>query len=210
MDAPEILQQYFHLTEIQKEQFQKLQDLFSDWNQRVNLISRKDIENLYERHVLHSLAIAKVLEFNPNTHILDVGTGGGFPGIPLAIYFPDCRFHLVDSIGKKIKAVEEIIYMLGLKNCYATHIRAEHVKDKPQFVVSRAVVEIPKMIKWVKNKVSSKSTHHLPNGLLCLKGDTVNEELKGIKQAFHIFPIKNYFREDFFQTKVVVHVEMDF
>lgn len=210
MDSPEILQQYFPLTEIQKKQFQQLQDLYTDWNQRVNLISRKDIDNLYERHVLHSLAIAKVLEFNSKTHILDVGTGGGFPGIPLAIYFPECQFHLIDSIGKKIRAVEEIIYSLGLENCYASHARAEHVKDKPQFVVSRAVVEIPKLIKWVKTKVSSKSTHHLPNGLLCLKGEDVGMELKTIKQAFHIFPVKNYFREDFFETKVVVHVEMDF
>lgn len=210
MDSIEILQQYFHLDANQEKQFAQLQTLYTEWNQKVNLISRKDIDNLYERHVLHSLAIAKVLEFNPRTHILDIGTGGGFPGIPLSIYFPECQFHLVDSIGKKIRAVEEIIYSLNLKNCYATHMRAEHVKDKPEFVVSRAVTEIPKMIKWVKSKVSSKSTHQLPNGLLCLKGDDVEKEMAGIKHAYHIFPLKEYFRGDFFSTKVLVHVELDF
>ena len=209
MDSPEIITQYFHLNETQMKQFQQLEMLYTDWNQRVNLISRKDIDHLYEHHVLHSLAIAKVLEFNPKTHILDIGTGGGFPGIPLAIFFPDCQFHLVDSIGKKIRAVEEIIYSLNLKNCYATHIRAEDVKDKPEFVVSRGVAELSKMIKWVKNKVSSKSTHHLPNGLLALKGEDVAAELKSIKNAHHIFPVRNFFRGDFFDTKVLVHVELD-
>jgi 16S rRNA (guanine527-N7)-methyltransferase len=209
VDSPEILSQYFHLTDLQRTQFQNLQNLYTDWNQKVNLISRKDIDNLYERHVLHSLAIAKVLEFNPQTHILDLGTGGGFPGIPLAIFFPECRFHLIDSIGKKIRAVEEIIFSLGIKNCYATHLRAEHIKESSHFVVSRAVTEIPKMIKWIGKKISSKSSHHLPNGLFCLKGDDVKTELKNIRQSCQVFPIKKFFREEFFEKKVVVHVEMD-
>jgi len=210
LEAPEILRKYFKLTEAQTKQFCALDDLYRDWNNKINVISRKDIDNLYERHVLHSLSIAKVLQFNAGTHILDIGTGGGFPGIPLAILFPDCQFHLIDSIGKKIKVVDEIIFSLGLNNCYATHVRAEHVKGHYDFAVSRAVTEIPIIAKWVKNKIQSKSTHHLPNGLLCLKGEDVENELKGLRYPHRVFPLSKYFQEEFFQTKVVVHLEMDF
>jgi len=210
LEAVDILKQYFTLTENQTRQFQALDTLYREWNELINVISRKDIENLYERHVLHSLGIAKVLNFNPGTHILDVGTGGGFPGIPLAILFPDCQFHLVDSVGKKIKVVEQVIYSTGLTNCYATHIRAEHVKGHYHFAVSRAVTELPVIAKWVKHKILPKSTHHLPNGLLCLKGDDVEKEFKGMRYPHRIFKLKDYFREEFFETKVVVHIEMDF
>jgi 16S rRNA (guanine527-N7)-methyltransferase len=169
---------YFpELNEIQLSQLEQLKPLYEEWNAQINVISRKDIDNFYERHVLHSLGIAKVMKFKPGTHILDVGTGGGFPGIPLAIMFPKCKFHLVDSIGKKIKVVNEVATSLGLKNVTATHQRAEQVKDKYDFVVSRAVTRLDPFIGWIKTKIKSQNKNELPNGILYLKGGDLTEEL---------------------------------
>lgn len=202
----EIILKYFpNLSEIQKEQFSKLQGLYEQWNVHINLISRKDIENLYLKHVLHSLSIAKVIDFADGTKILDVGTGGGFPGIPLAIFFPNVEFLLVDSIGKKINVVKEIADKIGIKNLKAEHKRAEQVMGKFDFVVSRAVTKMKVFQQWVRKKISSKRKNILNNGILYLKGGDLSYELKGIKNA-NIYDISKYFEEDFFETKKIVYI----
>jgi 16S rRNA (guanine527-N7)-methyltransferase len=204
-----ILLKYFpNLSENQKKQFEQLQSLYELWNAQINVISRKDIESLYEHHVLHSLGIAKVMEFKPNTKIMDVGCGGGFPGIPLAILFPESNFYLVDSIGKKIKVVNEISAAIGLKNLKAEHKRAEEVKDKFEFIVSRAVTEFPSFYKWVQNKISKNQFNNLPNGILYLKGGDLTEELKSFEKRVVLYDLKDYFEEEFFETKKVVYLPL--
>lgn len=181
--------------------------MYRYWNERINVISRKDIDFLYERHVLHSLAIAKVQDFLPKSCVLDVGTGGGFPGIPLAVLYPDVEFHLVDSIQKKIKVVNEVAQRLDLKNVHAEANRAENIRHTYDFVVSRAVTSMPKFTQWVKGKFNAVSKHERNNGILYLKGGDLSEELKNYPKA-EIYPIKNYFDSDFFDTKVVVYLPM--
>jgi 16S rRNA (guanine527-N7)-methyltransferase len=204
-----ILLKYFpDLTEQQQEQFAALQGLYELWNAQINVISRKDIDLLYERHILHSLGIAKIIKFNPNTNILDVGCGGGFPGIPLAILFPECNFYLVDSIGKKIKVVNEVAAAIGLTNLKAEHKRAEEVNEKFEFIVSRAVALTSELHRWVQNKMSKKQFNNLPNGLLLLKGGDLTEELKDFKKRVVVYDLKDYFKEEFFETKKVVYLSM--
>jgi 16S rRNA (guanine527-N7)-methyltransferase len=207
MDSPKIIYKYFPtLPELQKKQFEMLGNLYADWDSKINVISRKDIDNFYERHVLHSLGIAKIISFKPNTKILDVGTGGGFPGIPLAILFPDCEFYLVDSVGKKIKVVNAVIESLELKNATGIWSRAEELKEKYHFIVSRAVTGLPEFYKWVKDKFISVHFNQLPNGILYLKGGDVEKEIRKIKVKSKSFDLKNYFEENFFETKKVVYV----
>ncbi len=206
----ELILKYFpNLTEIQQQQFSKLYDLYLDWNSKINIVSRKDIEELYLRHVLHSLGIAKVIEFKSGTKIMDVGTGGGFPGIPLAILFPECHFHLVDSINKKLKVVLAITQDLELANIKVTHSRVEAINDTYDFIVSRAVTAMPSFVSWVKRKITKKSNHDLKNGILYLKGGDLTEELKDYPKAT-LFELTNYFQEDFFETKKVVHLPLKF
>lgn len=202
-----ILSYFPELTSKQIEQFAKLQELYVHWNQQINVISRKDTENFYERHVIHSLGIAKVIQFKKGTKIMDVGTGGGFPGIPLAILFPDCDFLLVDSIGKKIKVVNEVANALGLKNVTGIHERAEKVEGTFDFVVSRAVTQMPEFITWVKNKISKTSKNALPNGILYLKGGNLSEEMKKVKQWSKEYNLRDFFEGEFFETKKVVYVK---
>ncbi|WP_185211281.1 16S rRNA (guanine(527)-N(7))-methyltransferase RsmG [Sphingobacterium mizutaii] len=206
----DIIYNYFpKLTEIQKEQFAKLEELYPLWNDQINVISRKDIESLYLKHVLHSLAIGKFVgEFAPNTRVLDVGTGGGFPGIPLAILFPEVKFHLVDSIGKKIKVVREVAEGLGLTNVEADHIRAEQLDYKYDFVVSRAVTRLGDFIPWVRNKIEKQDKNGIPNGILYLKGGDLKEEIKEARVKAELHPISSYFKEDFFDTKYVMYIPM--
>lgn len=202
-----IIKKYFpNLTLQQEQQFETLQALYEYWNAQINVISRKDIELLYERHVLHSLGIAKVIEFKPTTNIMDVGCGGGFPGIPLAILFPETNFYLIDAIGKKIKVVNAIAEAIGLKNVKAEHKRAEEVKQTFDFIVSRAVTEAPVFYSWVQNKVSRKQLNVLPNGILFLKGGELTEELKPFNKRAVLYNLKDYFKEDFFETKKVVYI----
>lgn len=209
MDNAEIIFTYFpNLTTAQCAQFEKLRALYELWNERINVISRKDMGNLYINHVLHSLAIARVATFNPGAHVLDVGTGGGFPGIPLAILFPETRFHLVDSIGKKITVVSEVSAGLGLKNVKAQQIRAEELKLQYDFVVSRAVTRLKEFYGWVKGKVRNESTHALQNGILYLKGGDLEEELAEAKRPVQVYNISDFFKEEFFETKKVVHLPM--
>jgi 16S rRNA (guanine527-N7)-methyltransferase len=204
---PDIILKYFKdLTETQIEQFSKLFELYVFWNAQINVISRKDIEELYERHVLHSLGIAKICNFKAGESVLDVGTGGGFPGIPLAILFPDTQFHLVDSIGKKIKVVNEVASALGLKNLKAEHLRAEQIKDKYNFVVSRAVTRLGEFYPWIQGKFKKESINAIPNGILYLKGGDLAEEIKESKLKAELYPLSEYFDEDFFETKFVVYV----
>jgi 16S rRNA (guanine527-N7)-methyltransferase len=206
----EIISKYFkELSPAQQDQFAALFDVYKEWNDKINVISRKDFDTLYERHVLHSLAIVKFLPFQNGSKILDIGTGGGFPGIPLAIMFPECQFHLVDSIGKKIKVVQEVAAALGLKNVKATHGRAEEVKDKYDFVVSRAVAELELLVKWSQGKISKKQINAIPNGLICLKGGDLSEELKAVNQYKELYSLNDYFTEDFFETKKLVYVSLD-
>lgn len=206
----DFLLQYFpNLNEEQKEQFALLQELYQDWNLKINVVSRKDIDELYLRHVLHSLGIAKVQSFLPESKILDVGTGGGFPGIPLAILFPDVQFHLVDSIGKKIKVVEEVASGLQLKNVKVTNARVENLNGQYDFIVSRAVAQMETFVRWVKNAILKKSNHELKNGILYLKGGDLSEELKKFPKAT-IYPLSNYFEEDFYETKTVVHLPLKY
>lgn len=186
----------------------QLEELYKLWNEKINVISRKDIDHLYERHVLHSLGIAKVITFAEGAEVLDVGTGGGFPGIPLAIMFPDARFHLVDSIGKKITVVSEVIQALSLDNASTEQIRVEQIKDKYDFVVSRAVTRLKPFYQWVKNKVSKERQHKLKNGILYLKGGDLSEELTEAKKKHKIFELSRYFEEEFFETKKVVYVPL--
>lgn len=204
-----IIKHYFpSITEHQQAQFEQLFPLYSEWNEMINVISRKDIDNLMLHHVLHSLAIAKFIEFKPGTEVLDVGTGGGFPGIPLAILFPEVNFHLVDSIGKKIKVVQGVADSLGLKNVTATHGRAEDVEGEFEFVVSRAVTRLLPFFGWVKKKISPNSYHDLKNGLLCLKGGDLMEELKELERKHKVFHLSKHFKEEFFETKKLVHVAL--
>lgn len=206
----EIISKYFpNLTDIQIQQFSNLRKLYSEWNSQINVISRKDIDELYLRHVLHSLGIAKIQPFQPNATILDIGTGGGFPGIPLAILFPESKFFLVDSIGKKIKVVQEIAKSLELKNVTATHIRAEKVKGNFDFIISRAVTKMDDFTKWTKGKIAKKNNHTLKNGILYLKGGDLTIELANFPNAT-IYNLTNFFEEDFFETKKVVHLPLKF
>jgi 16S rRNA (guanine527-N7)-methyltransferase len=207
----EIIHKYFKdLTTTQIEQFSKLQELYKDWNLKINVVSRKDIDELYLRHVLHSLAIAKVVQFKPGSKVLDVGTGGGFPGIPLAILFPETQFHLVDSIGKKIKVVNEVKEGLGLTNVKTTNGRVEEkVNDTYDFIVSRAVAQMETFVRWTKGKIAKKQNHDLKNGILYLKGGDLTEELKLYTSAT-IYNLSDYFEEDFYETKKVVHLGMKF
>jgi len=206
----ELIQKYFpNLTEVQIAQFAALQELYKDWNLKINVVSRKDIEELYLRHVLHSLGIAKVQEFKPDARILDVGTGGGFPGIPLAILFPETHFHLVDSIGKKIKVVDEVVEGLKLKNVMTTNARVEEIKGNYDFIVSRAVAAMPTFVHWVKGKIAKTSRHELKNGILYLKGGDLNEELQDYKSA-KIYNLSEYFSEGFYETKKLVHLPLKF
>jgi len=206
----EIIHKYFkNLTENQINQFAKLQELYQDWNLKINVVSRKDIDELYLRHVLHSLGIAKVMPFKPNAKVMDVGTGGGFPGIPLAILFPETQFHLVDSIGKKIKVVNEVVAGLGLQNVKTTHGRVEEVKDTYDFIVSRAVAQMETFVRWTKGKIAKKQNHDLKNGILYLKGGNLTEELQKYTSAT-IYELPNYFEEPFFETKKVVHLGMKY
>ncbi|WP_297800211.1 16S rRNA (guanine(527)-N(7))-methyltransferase RsmG [uncultured Polaribacter sp.] len=206
----EIIQKYFKdLTPTQIEQFSKLQELYKDWNLKINVVSRKDIDELYLRHVLHSLGIAKIISFKPGSKVMDVGTGGGFPGIPLAILFPETQFHLVDSIGKKIKVVNEVFAGLGLVNVKTTHGRAEDVKDTYDFIVSRAVAQMETFVRWTKGRIAKKQNHELKNGILYLKGGDLSEELK-IYTSATIYDLPNYFDEAFFETKKVVHLGMKY
>lgn len=202
-----LIQKYFkNLTADQIEKFDRLYELYSLWNAQINVISRKDIEELYERHILHSLGIAQFSSFKPGTKVLDVGTGGGFPGIPLAILFPDTQFHLVDSIGKKIKVVNEVAAALGLNNVRASHLRAEQVTDKYDFVVSRAVTRLVDFYPWVKGKFNKVSNNALPNGILYLKGGDLSEEIKESGLKAQLYPLSDYFEENFFETKYVVYI----
>ena len=202
-----ILTRYFpELTASQQQQLSALGLLYREWNEKINVISRKDIDNLYINHVLHSLAIAKVISFLPGAEILDVGTGGGFPGIPLAIVFPQSRFHLVDSIGKKIAVVSEVSTALGLKNVVPEQVRAEQLKGKYDFVVSRAVTQMKEFYGWVHNKVKSDSVHPLDNGILYLKGGDLDEEMSQLKRPYSLYDLTEFFKEDFFQTKKIVYL----
>lgn len=205
----DIVKKYFpNLTEKQLEQFELLFPLYTEWNEKINVVSRKDIDNLMLHHVLHSLAIAKIIDFRPGTEILDVGTGGGFPGIPLAILFPECSFLLVDSIGKKIKVVEEIAKALGLQNVQARHARAEDIDQDFEFVVSRAVTRITPFYYWVRKKISPNHFHSMRNGILYLKGGDLREELEEFGKKHKVFDLSTYFDEDFFETKKVLYVPM--
>jgi len=204
----EIILKYFpNLTDNQRSQFEQLSDLYEDWNSKINVISRKDIESLYEKHVLHSLGIAKVTSFVPGTQIMDVGTGGGFPGIPLAILFPEVDFYLIDVIGKKIKVVQEIASALGLKNVKAEQKRAEMVKNQFDFVVSRAVTNMPDFVSWVQQRIKSKDKNAFSNGILYLKGGDLTQELKPFPQAVE-FLLSDYFVDEFFETKKVVYLPL--
>lgn len=203
----DIILKYFpQISEEQKEQFAALYDLYADWNSKINVISRKDIENLYTHHILHSLSIAKLIQFTDGTQIMDVGTGGGFPGIPLAILFPECKFLLVDSIGKKIKVATEIATAIGLKNVRFRHSRAEEEKGLFDFIVSRAVMPLPDLVKIIKKNVSKEQRNALPNGLICLKGGDLQAEMKPFKKAAEADDLSMYFEEEFFKTKKIVYV----
>ena len=203
----ELIQRYFpNLSDLQYKQLKALGELYSDWNAKINVISRKDMEHFYERHVLHSLAIAKVIQFKPDTQILDVGTGGGFPGVPLAILFPEVSFHLVDSIGKKIKVVQEVSNALELTNLSAEHARAEQVSGQFDFVVSRAVTRLTEFYPWVQNKFNKKSFNNLDNGILYLKGVDLMEEFDQLKKPYQLFSLKEYYSEEWFESKGLVFV----
>ncbi len=195
------------LTDQQKQQLAELAPLYREWNEKINVISRRDIDNIYIHHVLHSLAIAKIISFQPGTKVLDIGTGGGFPGIPLAILFPDTQFRLVDSIGKKIKVVQSVAEAMGLTNVLAVHQRAEKVKGSFDFVVTRAVARLQLLWAWCHKKILPESKHSLPNGILCLKGGDLTEELKESNLPHQLYSLSEFFKEDFFETKQVVYVE---
>ncbi len=205
----ELIQKYFSdLSTKQNDQLAKLEELYNYWNSQINLISRKDIDNFYERHVLHSLAIAKLINFRPHTRVLDIGTGGGFPGIPLAIVFPEVEFTLVDSIGKKIKVVNEVINTLQLKNAKGIHTNSKNIQDKFDFIVSRAVTSFDNFMPLAKGKIKKNDKNSLPNGILYLKGGDLSQELRKFKKSSMLYPIKDFFKEEFFDTKYVVYISM--
>jgi 16S rRNA (guanine527-N7)-methyltransferase len=206
----ELILKYFpNLTEDQIDKFTKLEALYQDWNLKINVVSRKDIDELYLRHVLHSLAIAKVIVFKPKSKIMDVGTGGGFPGIPLAILYPECSFHLVDSIAKKLKVVDEVVAGLDLKNVKTSHTRVEDINDTYDFIVSRAVAAMPTFVHWVKGKIAKKQNHEIKNGIIYLKGGDLKEELKDYPKST-IYNITDFYTEDFYDTKKIVHLPLKF
>jgi 16S rRNA (guanine527-N7)-methyltransferase len=205
----EILNYFPDLTDLQRQQFQQLETLYHDWNSKINVISRKDIDELYVKHVLHSLAIAKIQKFEPGTYVLDVGTGGGFPGIPLAILFPETRFYLIDVILKKINVVKAVAEALQLQNVKAEQIRAENVKGDFDFIVSRAVTNMPDFVSWIKDKIKKQNKHELANGILYLKGGDLTEELKDFPKATE-YNIAEFFANEFFETKKVVHLPLKF
>ena len=208
MNSIQLIQKYFpNLSPVQIENFSRLEELYSTWNNQINVISRKDTENFYERHVLHSLGIAKIMEFKDGSEILDIGTGGGFPGIPLAILFPNCQFTLVDSIGKKIKVVNEVAKALDLKNVQGIHARAESINKKFDFIVSRAVTAMPAFLTWVDKKFKKENNNELPNGILYLKGGDLIEEMSTIKKQYRFHDLNKIFEEVFFETKKVVYLK---
>ena len=204
----EILEYFPHLTDKQKEQFKALQALYEDWNQKINVISRKDISNLYSHHVLHSLAIAKAINFKDGTTIMDFGTGGGFPGIPLAIMFPNCKFKLIDGTGKKIMVANEVIKAIGLTNVVAEHIRGKEEKGKYNFIVSRAVMPLPDLIKIVKKNISKEQNNALPNGVIVLKGGNTEDEIHEHKKLAEITPLSNWFKDDWFKEKSLIYIPL--
>ncbi len=205
----ELINKYFpNITEEQRQRFAALEALYRDWNSKINVISRKDIDNLYEHHILHSLGIAQVIKFKPGTRVMDLGTGGGFPGIPLAIMFPDVHFHLVDSIGKKIRVCDEVRTALGLTNVTTEWTRGENLKDKYDFVVSRAVMPLTDLVKLVRKNISPKAQNAMPNGLICLKGGELEHEVLPMKTHTLITSLSDYFEEEFFETKKVVYVSL--
>jgi 16S rRNA (guanine527-N7)-methyltransferase len=204
-----IIDKYFkELTEEQQRQFAMLDELYRDWNAKINVISRKDIDNLYEHHVLHSLAIGKALRFQPGTQILDFGTGGGFPGIPLAILFPECQFKLIDGTGKKIHVAQEVATAIGLKNCRAEHLRGEDENGKYDFVVSRAVMPLPDLVKIVRKNISKKQRNAIVNGLFCLKGGDLQAEIQSFKNVVEVSAISNWFEEEWFKEKNVIYMPL--
>ena len=206
----ELIETYFqNLTDTQKSQFKKLEELYHDWNLKINVVSRKDIDELYLRHVLHSLGIAKLIEFKEGSNVLDVGTGGGFPGIPLAIMYPNTQFYLVDSIAKKIKVVDEVVQGLGLKNVKTFHSRVEDINGNFDFIVSRAVAAMPTFVRWVKGKIAKEQQHDIKNGILYLKGGDLTEELKDYRTA-KIYNLSDFFKEEFFETKKLVHLPIKY
>lgn len=205
----DIVTKYFpDLTSQQLDQFGRLETLYTEWNSKINVVSRKDIEQLYERHVLHSLAIAKIIHFNPGTSVLDVGTGGGFPGIPLSIMFPETSFMLIDSIGKKIKVVSEVASALGLQNVNARHVRVEEVNQKFDFVVSRAVTAFPRFVAMVRTRISAQNNNSLPNGILYLKGGDFEEETATFGKQIKVYELQSFFEEEFFETKKLIHMSL--
>ena len=203
----ELIKTYFpELTEEQQRQMDALDALYRDWNSKINVISRKDIDQLYEHHVLHSLAIAKVLRFKPGTEILDFGTGGGFPGIPLAILFPECHFRLIDGTGKKIRVAQEVSNAIGLKNCEPVHLRGEEEKGKYDFIVSRAVMPLPDLVKLMRKNISKTQRNAMPNGVLCLKGGNLQAELQPYRNIVETTDISNFFHEEWFKEKYVIYL----
>ena len=205
----EIIYRYFpNLNDVQLQQFAALGELYRDWNTKINVISRKDINQLYEHHVLHSLAIAKIINFRPGTRILDFGTGGGFPGVPLSILFPECQFKLIDGTGKKIRVAQEVCDAIGLKNCAPTHLRGEDEKDKYDFIVSRAVMPLPDLVKLMRKNISKTSSNALPNGVLCLKGGNLQAELQPYHKIVETTEISQFFKEEWFKEKYVIYLPL--
>lgn len=205
----EIIQKYFpQLSSEQRQQFDALDALYRDWNTKINVISRKDIDQLYEHHVLHSLAIAKIINFRPGTRILDFGTGGGFPGVPLSILFPECQFKLIDGTGKKIRVAQEVCNAIGLKNCQPTHLRGEDEKDKYDFIVSRAVMPLPDLVKLMRKNISKQQQNALPNGVICLKGGDLQAELQPYRNIVETTDISQFFSEEWFKEKYVIYLPL--
>ena len=205
----EIIQKYFpELSDEQRQQFDALDALYRDWNTKINVISRKDIDQLYEHHVLHSLAIAKIINFRPGTRILDFGTGGGFPGVPLSILFPECQFKLIDGTGKKIRVAQEVCNAIGLKNCQPTHLRGENEKDKYDFIVSRAVMPLPDLVKLMRKNISKQQQNALPNGVICLKGGDLQAELQPYHKIVEATEISQFFNEEWFKEKYVIYLPL--